>query len=248
MASNPYGIYFPWRNVTATVVLAVALWGAPFAIWPRGVQNQGVGVGRPSMKVRFLGTVQGVDGSAWSPVVFPLPTKYGFSERVDTSGVGHDMAQVFQPRVSEGVFLALPAMVTMPAEVGVLEGGTGSEGFRPAVPASDVFGEVGGGEVEPWRMEMDGPLQGRQFTVAGLNAITPDAGGRGSVEAYVELDRSGAPLHVLLDRSSGSTNLDRAVVRALYSGRGRRGTDGDGGRVRLFFWRAADIDKDSGAK
>ncbi len=248
MASNPYGIYFPWRNVAATVVLAVALWGAPFAIWPTGVPKQGVVAGRPAMTVRFLGAVQGVDGSAWSPVVFPLPTKYGFSERVDASGVGHDMAQVFQPKVAEGVFLALPAMVTMPAELGVLEGGTGSEGFHPSELASDVFGTVGGGEVEAWRIEMEDQLRGRQFSAAGVKAILPDAGVRGSVEAYVELDRGGAPLHVLLDSSSGNTNMDRAIVRALYSGRGQRGVEGTGGRVRLFFWRADDGDKEPGAR
>jgi len=245
MASNPYGIHFPWRNVVATVALALALWGVPFAIWPTSVRVQQRVPGRAPMKIRYLGRAQGVDGSAWSPVVFPLPTKYGFSEKADASALGHDMKQVFQPRVSEGVFLALPVPVTQPADVGMLEGSKGGASFRPAAVRARVFAVAAAAGDELWRLDMDDFLQGRQFIVDGLQEITPDAGVQGSVEAYVELDRSGIPQHVLLDSSSGNTNLDRSIVRALYSGRGRRGADG-GGRVRLFYWRAGDGDTGPG--
>ena len=239
MVVSLHGIPFTWRNVAATVVLAVVLWGLPFILWPRTAGAPERAKGRPAMKIRFLGAVQGVDGSAWSPVVFPLPTKYGFSERADASGLGHDLSQVFRPGVSEGVFLELPPLVTPPAAVGEFGGAGGESGFRPAGVRAPVFGGGPVADVDPWRVEMDESLKGREFSVADLNAIVPDTGQRVGMEAYVELDRGGAPLHVLLEGSSGSTNLDRAVIRALYAGRGKRGAEGVGGRVRLFYRRVA---------
>jgi hypothetical protein len=242
MASNPYGINYSWSNVVATLGLAVLLWGVPFVVWPHAEGKQVREPGRAPMKIKFLGAVQGVDGSAWSPVVFPLPTKYGFSDRVDTAGGRSDMAQVFQPAVVEGVYADLPVTVTPPADVGMLVGGQGEESFRPAAVGEEVFSAGVSGEADLWRMEMDSVLLERQFVVASLKNMLPEATGRGSVEAYVELDRSGAPLHVLLDHSSGNTNFDRAVVRALYLGRGQRFEDGGAGRVRLFYRRGGDAE------
>lgn len=239
MTVSPYVIPYAWRNVAATVVLAVVLWGVPFILWPRAELAPERAKGRAMMKIKFLGVVQGVDGSAWSPVVFPLPTKYGFSERVDASGVGHDLSPVFRPGVPAGVFLELPALVTPPAEVGEFEGARGDSGFRPAGVRRPVFGGVRVADMDPWRIEMDESLRGRDYVVADLKAIMPEAGQCGGMEAYVELDRGGAPLHVLLEGSSGNTNLDRTIVRALYAGRGQRGSEGVGGRVRLFYWRVA---------
>lgn len=242
MTGNPYVIPFPWRNVAATVVLAAVLWGAPFVIWPRAAREPHRGQDLAPMKIKFLGAVQGVDGSAWSPVVFPLPTKYGFSERADSPGLSHDMSQVFQPNVAEGVFLELPALATPPAEIGMLDGGRGDASFRPAGVRAPVFRGVRPVGTEPWQIEMDESLRDRRFTVESLKEVVPDAGQRGSLEAYVELDRGGSPLHVLLDSSSGNTNIDQAAVRALYTGRGQRGDKESCGRIRLSYWRAGESD------
>lgn len=189
------------------------------------------------MKIKFLGTMQGVDGAVWSPVVFPLPTKYGFSESVDAAGAGHDMTQVFQHRVQEGVYLNLPSPYTPMAEIGMLESVKGDSVFRPAAVVVPVFGNGSPSPTTPWRIEMDDTLKARLYTISGLNDLAIESWGRGMVDAYVAIDPNGTPLNVLLDGTSGNTGFDRLMVRMLYSGRGARGEGTSAGRVRLFYRR-----------
>lgn len=218
--------------MAVALVLALALWVTPFAVWPSAPPRPVQTALRPPV-VRFLGTFQGVDRTAWSPVVFPLPTKYGFSETADMAGGGHDMAALMRPQAFEGVFLegAPPAVET--AALGTLDEPGIRKGYRPAAPAGDVFRTGGRKPATGWTMDMDEVLRGRGF-LADLAGVGVPPAGQGNVDAYVELDLRGCPLHVLLEGTTGNPGLDATIVRALYAGRSDRGAEGFGGRVRLF--------------
>ncbi len=234
MAGNPYVIRFSWRNMAAALVLAVALWLTPLAVWPTAPAAAKRVPRRPPV-VRFLGAFQGVDRTAWSPVVFPLPTKYGFSGTADAAGGGHDMAALMKPRAFDGLFLETTEPPMEPRVLGALDGPEAPGGYRPSGLDERVFGDGARKSATGWFLDMEAALQQRGFRVDLAGAgMTPPAG-LGGVDAYVELDPRGWPIHVLLDGTTGNPGVDRALVRALYAGRGERNGSGTAGKVRVFY-------------
>lgn len=233
--ANPYVIRLSWRNLAVTLVLAALLWGMPFAVWPFLPVKKDRRPAHSPPAVRFMGTFQGVDGSVWSPVVFPLPTKYGFSETVDTAGGEHDVSVLMRPRVYAGIFLDVEGPSVERPILGALDGPDAPRGYRPTGIEERVFRISDPSPGSGWQADVDPVLEARQYMVDFSNVGSPAVPGQNAVDAYVELDLRGYPLHVLLEGSTGNTAMDQALVKALYSGRAERGTTGEAGRLHVYY-------------
>lgn len=239
--ANPYVIRLSWRNLAVTLVLAAVLWGTPFAVWPFLAFRKDKRPAYAPPVVRFMGTFQGVDGSVWSPVVFPLPTKYGFSETVDAPGGEHDVSVLMRPREFGGIFLDVEGPMVERAVLGSLDGPDAPRGCRPAGIEESVFRSSVQKGGSGWLADVDPVLEARKYLV-DLSGVGGSAvPGQSGVDAYVELDLRGYPLHVLLEGSTGNTALDQALVKALYSGRGERGGAGESGRIHVYYREAAGV-------
>ncbi len=232
---NPYIIPLSWRNLLATLVLTAALWLTPFAVWPSLPQPAEKKMAYRAPVVRFMGTFQGADGTAWSPVVFPLPTKYGFSESVDAQNGGHDVSALMKLRVFEGVFHNITAPAPDLAVLGALDGPDTPRGYRPTGLDETVFRSAARKAGPGWLPDVEPALSARRYAVDLSEIGAPGLPSQGSVDAYVELDLRGYPLHVLLDGSTGNVQVDRAIIRALYKGRALQGGAGEAGRIHLYY-------------
>lgn len=239
--ANPYVIRLSWRNLAVTLVLATVLWGMPFAVWPFLPLRKDK---RPSYAppvIRFMGTFQGVDGSVWSPVVFPLPTKYGFSETVDAQGGENDVSALMRPRGFSGIFLDVEGPLVESAVLGALDSPDTPRGYRPAGIEESVFRVSARQDGSGWLVDVDAALESRGYVVDFAGVGGPAVPGQNAVDAYVELDVRGYPLHVLLDGSTGNAAMDQAVVKALYAGRAERGAAREAGRVHVYYRERASV-------
>lgn len=241
---SAYVIPFSWRNLVTTVLLAGVLWLTPFIVWPSGSVPRKPGERRTPPVIRFMGAFQGVD-TAWSPVVFPLPTRYGFSESGDAEDRGRDMGVILKPSQSKGLFLDVEAPLAPEKPLGMVDSAEYVAGFRPGVASGLRFEEDGGKAWAAWSIEMDAPLKARGYHVDWAAVTMAGSAARGYVDAYVDLDPRGLPSHVLMETGSGNAGLDKEMMRVLRAGRGDPGAEAVGGRVRLMF-RGAEAGK-SGA-
>ncbi len=239
VVSNPYIIPMPWKNLMLVIVGGLALWILPWLAWPRGTMSSGRDPLRKPPVFRYLRTIQGVDGSAWSPVLMPLPTADGFSKKAAVAVTPQKSpGLVLKPREREPLYLEMKLAV-VPSPTGAGMATLESPGFEPDRLRPVVFS---GGLAAPrpgLQIEIEDGLKARNFEAPGLRAIPIQETGLTpiSATASVGMDRKGGVVHVLLDQPSGIASLDSAFVRGLRAGRGNWGEGPVEGHVRIVFWK-----------
>lgn len=244
--NNRYAIPLSWRNAALSVLATLVLWGLPWLVWPWPA-GAGASAGRPTPPmVRYVRSAEGIDGTAWSPVVFPLPTKEGFSKKASSPEPGQDMVSVLKPRVSEAAFLEMPPDRAETADMGLL---TVQEAvaFRPQPSAGSGLRPAGSRDADALLIERDTALAERAFDAPALKRFQPAEASLPSlsVTAYVELDPQGRVQHVLLETPSGQTNADAVIVRALYMGTASPAPASAAGRVRVNYWKMPPVNGES---
>ena len=239
MAMNHrYAIRLSWRNAVLSLIVTAGLWLTPWLVWP-SARLQAHRVGRRVPIIRYVRASEGIDGAAWSPVVFPLPTKEGFSKKAEEQGSGPNMESLLKPQVVAAPFLDVVLDRGAGADLGLLTM-RDEVVFRPERSEKTAFASMPSNRVEGLQIEWDGTLAARQLEAPALKAIQPGEGNDtwAGITAYVGVDGRGWVQHVFLDTSSGQTNVDGAIVRALYEGRGIPGPGPSEGRVRVYYSRS----------
>jgi len=236
---NPYVIPMPWKNLMLVFVGGLALWSLPWLAWPRGAISSGRDPLRKPPVFRYLRTIQGVDGSAWSPVLMPLPTADGFSKKAAVDVMSQKSpGLVLKPREREPLYLEMK-LAAVPSLTGAGLASLDSPGFEPDRLQPVVFSGGSAAQGPGLQIEIEDGLKARNFEAAGLREMTmPEAGLNPiSATASVEMDRKGGVVHVLLEQPSGIAALDSAFVRGLRTGRGNWGEGPVEGHVRIVFWK-----------
>jgi hypothetical protein len=246
IVTNPYVIPLPWKNMLLVLGGSLALWILPWLAWPSGPMAAGHEPVRTPPVFRYVKTVQGLEGSTWSPVLMPLPTADGFSKKAAL----HEMprktpVEVLKPRVSEPLYLEMKPLAVSPlpgSGMASLE----SRGFEPDSLQSMVFGARSASQGAGVQVEITGGLKARNFQAKALRGITVPATEFASVfaMAYVEVDRFGRVGRVLLEQPSGVASVDAALVKGLRAGMGGAGDGKASGHVRVFFWKSDQGEKD----
>lgn len=244
--SNPYVIPLSWRNRALLMGGSMALWLVPWLVWPWGTPAPAAVERRAQPVFRYIRASQGLDGSAWSPVLMPLPTPDGFSKKADLKALPNkSLVSVLKPRISNPVYMMLespagPALAR--PDFSFLRAG----GFEPDVPAQAMPGAVRPASAALIGFEIPDPLRYRGFEVPPVQlAVSNEVEGAAlSALATVEVDRQGRVQHVLLEQASGVAAVDSAIVRGLRSGRAQPGASNMWGRVRFFYWKNSAVQKE----
>lgn len=239
VVSNPYVIPMPWKNLMLVLGGGVALWILPWLAWPHGTLSTGRDPLRKPPVFRYLRTIQGLEGSAWSPVLMPLPTADGFSKKAAI----HEMSQkssgsVLKPRTLEPLYLEMK-----PAPVASLTGNAiaslETPGFDPERLNPVVFSRVATGQGTGVQVEVANGLKARNFDAPELRGLTLPTTKLNAifVTALIEIDRRGGVTHVFLEQPSGIAALDSSLVRGLRAGRGDPGEGPVEGALRIVIWK-----------
>lgn len=243
--SNPYLIPFPWRNVMLVIAGGVLLWLLPWLAWTSLGHKRPVSMQRPPPAFRYLRGEKTLDGSAWSPVLMPLPTPEGFSKKAAVNTLrDKGPRSAVAARSATPVYLALtpstaPELASPGASL-VLP-----QGFEPS--AGQTFERTAKASVDDaFQLQVTGGLVDRHFTCSPLHKLPPSLceGNSVAMTAYVELDRRGVVTHLLLEQPSGMAAVDSAVTRTLWMGRGSPSSGLASGRVRVYYWKADRTEKE----
>lgn len=236
---NRYAIPLSWRNALLSALVTLALWGAPWMVWPSIRAETAVVRPKPPV-IRYIRATEGIDGAAWSPVVFPLPTKEGFSRKAVPPDSGQPMVPVLKPRLAEAAYLDVVPDRVPAMDMGLLAT-SDDMAFHPQASDGEGRSAVAFPRQDELRIEWDDGLVQRGFDSQALRRFQPEEAGLAwlSATVYIELDRQGRVQHVFLENPSGQTNVDRLIVRSLYQGMASPGAEPGGGRVRLNYWKAA---------
>ena len=212
-----------WNINVATVLIFIALAGpALWSVWlrtPRQAEHRSASVHTP--RIRYILVNQDNDHNGlWSPLLFSIPTPYGFSRTVQMSAL--------ETRGIPAVPTPDPPLLTMSGSA--LQANAGS---RDALPEARIRGELStynpspppagppspGLSDEPlW--QADAGLKQRNFTLpADWASQLPELPAPWSVRAAIEIDRDGHVRHVFLSERHEQDELNAAVVALLRQGR-----------------------------
>ena len=233
---NSYTIALSWRNTIFASALSLVLWGLPWLLLPTRSVPPAAGPRRAPLVIRFVRGSPALDDTAWSAVMFPVPTRIGFSGIVGLKGQGQNLDSVLKPRPEEPPYLA-----RAPEPPEVTAGATVLNPERPVYLPEPVeppaYMLVHSNRVEGYQAEWYEGLQARGFVAPELARLPPPDGGGAwlALNAWVELDAQGRPEHVFVEQSSGQTNVDAAITRALRQGQGRAGAGPAAGRARITY-------------
>ncbi len=234
--ASPYTIALSWRNAFFATALTLVLWGLPWLLLEPGRAPAAAHPRRLPPVIRFVRASPALDDTAWSAVMFPVPTKIGFSGTVWLKGQGQDLAGVLQPMRDEPPYLGrAPEAPDVPAGAVVLNPERTT--YVPESVEPPAYMLVHSNRVEGYQAEWYEGLAARGFAAPDLARLPPPEGGGAwlALSAWVELDAQGRPEHVFLEQPSGQTNIDADVVRALRRGRGDVGSGSAAGRARIFY-------------
>jgi hypothetical protein len=224
------------RNMLLAVVLTVGLWALPWLLWTTPGPRAPVRRAHPRPTIRFVRPAPAPDGGVWSAVIIPLPNKLGFSGAVGLKGPGQDLAGVMKRRADEPPYLA-PAPAPEPVRAGALALNLDRTSYVPEAVEPPAYMLVHSNLVEGYRAEWSEGLRARRFQAPALAQATGPEGGAAwvAMSAWVGLDARGRTAHVFVEQSSGQTNVDAAVIRALRMGQAEPGAGPVAGRVRVWY-------------
>lgn len=244
MTRSAYAIRLSWRNALVSVLVTAALWALPWLVWPVS-HLRNAGARRPPPLIRYIRSAEGLDGATWSPVVFPLPTREGFSKKAVALESGSGMVSLLKPHVAEPCFLDMGTEAAREAAIGMLTVGD-EVAFRPEAVGRGGIASNRTAATESVQIDVDGPLLGRRFDASGLRKLPWGESGTGwmTLIAYVEINEKGRVEHVFLETPSGQAQIDGSAIRALAAGSGDAGPGTVRGRVRVTAWNGAKTNGD----
>lgn len=226
------------KNTALAVVLTVGLWTVPWLLWTMPAMHTQKPAGRPPRPpvIRFVRSTPSSDGGVWSAVIIPLPNKLGFSGAVGLKGPGQDLAGVVKRQMEPPPYLA-PTAEQDPFPAAAVALNVERTSYVPEAVEPAAYILVHSNRVQGYRAEWSDGLRARRFEAPALAATAgPDGGGVWlTMTAWVGVDAQGRPVHVLMEQSSGQTNVDAAVVRALRMGRAEPGAGPAAGRARVWY-------------
>ncbi len=211
-----------WNLNVATVLILIALAGpALWIVWLRTPPRPEYPSGTPhTPRIRYILIQDDKNDGLWSPLLFSIPTPYGFSRTVqmaalETRGIPAVPTPV-PPRLAmsrtalqpdAGPRDALPES-RIRHEVLTYHPRLPPAGSPPPVPVDEPF----------WRA--DAGLETRDFTLpADWISQLPSLPAPWSVRATLEIDRNGHVRHVFLTERHEQDTLNAAVVAILRQGR-----------------------------
>lgn len=243
---NQYVIPLSWRNLALVIAGGMALWGIPWLVWPSAPHMDGKTDRRPLPVFRYIRAAQGLDGSAWSPVLMPLPTPDGFSKKAALKELPNkSLVSVLKPKISGPVYMTLEpgnAITSAVPSVAFLR----PVEFDPEAPPKSAFkGDVFYAP-DVIRFEIQESLRYRQYVIPALPMALSNVAEQSSilVTATIELDKQGLVQHVMLEQPSGIPVVDSAIVRVLRAGRGQPDASATSGRVKFFYWKNSTVQKE----
>lgn len=232
---SPYTIALSWRNAAFAAVLTAVLWGLPWILLPSRPPAMVARLRHGPPVIRFV-RAPTLDDTAWSAVMFCKPTRIGFSGTVGMEGQGQNLDGVLKPRPEEPPYLGqAPEAPGVPAGAAVLNPERTT--YLPEPVESRAYMLVHSNRIEGYQAEWYEGLKARGFEAPDLARLPPPDGGGAwlALNAWVELDAQGRPEHVFVEQSSGQTNVDAAITRALRRGQGTAGSGPAAGRARIFY-------------
>ena len=248
--AKPYTKPFTLRNLLAAVAVTGLLWATPWIVWPSGHPLPAVKRGGFVPQVTYLRAAAGMDGSLWSPVLLSRPSQWGFSHTAKESD--SNVLAILKPRVMDASYFERGADAVSPpdfTDAGATPDVRGAD-YQPRGVEQAVFARVPAAGREGMQVELYDGLKERGFACPALSAIRlPESiTAWVSVTASVETDARGQVAHVFLESASGKAELDGAVVRALYMGRGLPGRRAAEGRVKITYWRQEPAEAQAAAR
>lgn len=237
--SNQYVISKSWRNMVLLFAGGASLWLLPWLAWPWGAPALAKETRASRPVFRYIRATQGLDGSAWSPVLMPLPTPNGFSKKVDLKALPNkSLVSVLKPKISNPVYMTLaptPESASPGSDVSFLRLGE----FDPDEVARPESRPVIKASAPLIRFEIPEPLRYRDFQVPQVQLVLSNGLEQAAISAaaFVEVDSLGRVQHVLLEQASGIAPVDSAIVRGLRGAHAQPGASNVWGRVRFFYWK-----------
>ncbi len=209
------------RSLWFAVALIACVWALPWLLWPRAAAPA---AHRAKTRMQVVYVRRALGESALSPIVFAVPTRWGFhwaghtNAMQDTAlaGPAAEASAYFETRPQAVAGTVAPWRLAGPALSGLAGGPT-------AWAESDgrVFAAGSDGSNGVRRSVSIGPaLEMRGFNF-NLPLPPPSTNGASApwlmAQAMVELDSAGIVAHVVLDSPSVRPEWDQALVRALRS-------------------------------
>ena len=221
-----------WVSRSMPVVLVALLWGGLWKMWP----DQQFYAWRPEKKpfrVRFVSTAEALQ-------LVDDPTIFAFESKASYRGVGAENPELLKMSESSQVrreFLPMNGRGPMAGA-----GGAASDysvwqrrqrGFEDAWADGKAFGTRDPGK--QFVMEISDNLRAAGYAVepfvpADFESIMPGW----EVQVLVDVDESGVPAHVLVEKGSGNRDIDTMICRKVLLGRSQK-TETRGGRIKISY-------------
>ena len=235
--TETYGLSNSVRNLLYSIIVTLVAWNIVWLAWTTAIPGPPPAARPGSTVISYTRRSGGADGAPWSPLLIILPFKAGLSDKVgeqDPRVVAFLQPRLMAPEYLEGFPGEAPKSGGNGAEEWALAGARGAGRYVPAQVEPQVYTGARGrsGKVEV--ALLDGLRDsGFRTGVAWEQALGKAADKAVLVTARVETGLQGQVSHVFIENSSGFPEVDRAVLKVLYSGRVTNTYAGAAGRVRV---------------
>ncbi len=208
-------------NVAAVLILIALAWPGMWFFWLRPPEAYSRPATVEAPVIRYVVFDKNANAALSSPLVFSLPSSYGFSSVLKMEWPGtRDAWTVAAPQLPFLEFRRENHPLFDPVARGTDVAALISEKnlpYLPEIPAPDPLASVSNGKPH-W--QADANLKKMDFKMPyGWRDHLPDAPGFWSVTATVEIDKTGHVRHVFLTDFHTDTVLNIAVVNQLRRGR-----------------------------
>ncbi|MEI7435853.1 MAG: hypothetical protein WCL16_03475 [bacterium] len=213
------------RSLWVAVALIACVWALPWMLWI-GATPEAPALRHTQKPPRVVYVRRTLGDSApWSPVVFALPTSWGFrwtgrtnaTEAMALAGPSAGVSAYFEAGPKDAPDSVSQWRLASPALSSLADGPTAWAESDVRVFASGA-GNSNSMRGTVW-FSQSLEMRGFKFNVPPVAGST---NGSSAVwlmaQAMVELDCAGAVTHVVLDSSSSRSEWDQALVRALRTG------------------------------
>ncbi len=226
------------RNLGLSLMLALAGWVAPWALWASRPAPAPRRIRGPAPEISYVRRTAGMETAVWSPVLISLPDRLGLG-----------MARHGEERPLQGPLRApaIPPAYAAPSWP-LAVGGAPFDGgslFAPVSPGRETYRPRHLGRLlvprpaaaqRPVVVVVAPALQAAELVFPDLTDVlsTNVSVPRSAVSVNVILGSDGHVQHALLETGSENAELDGRVLRAVRRGTAARGTSASG-LVQVFF-------------
>ncbi len=212
-------------NVAAVLLLIACAWPGLWWLWLASPRLHLRPAPMPGPTIRYLLAETGKDDGLWSPLLFSLPTPYGFSRTVqmewlETRGVPIVALSRPPPMVLHPPHHPLPDATALPDLA--LQVRNSLSPYRP--PAPPVSTPTATDPEKPIWIS-DAQLAAARFALPeNWHNALPPVPRPWSITAVIEMQPNGAVAHVFLVAPHERSDLNAAIISQLRQSRGA--TDG----------------------